>query len=390
MILFFRVHFMLCWLLNFAPTSSHTWHDPTLASTAGVLGHCLAVFFFSSVTRVYKRGNRLYLLLSRAFHMWILRMLLEYTCFTIPCQLLPSSSANQFCVYTYPTPGKPRWPSSHCPRSPPSTQPSPAPWATEQLPASSLFHTWWCMDVSATLSVHTQLTEIKPLALEGKRRAWQWCWGIASLERHKRDCNTCSLWGTRGAEKQNFHCIIYCIFRSFKFCAWQVLFFCATVQYMYKDIHRPTQTHTETYIGMKKSSAVYVGLTLQMDAGVSECGTLAACVAKSCFWPFSHSGWSTLRPHQLYPWMGAFLFHQKSGKSFYSYCLLGHAKRDKTGNWGKKKKKSMITPVFLPGKSHGQRSLAGWIARSWIQLSKHTHTHTHLWIWRTRRGLVVI
>lgn len=68
--------------------------------------------------------NRLYLQLSRAFHMWILRMLLEYTCFTTPCQLLPSSSADQFCIYTYPAPGKPRCPSSHCPRSPPSTQPS--------------------------------------------------------------------------------------------------------------------------------------------------------------------------------------------------------------------------------------------------------------------------
>lgn len=124
MILFFKVHFILCWLLHFAPTSSHTWHDPTLVSTAGALGHRLAVFFFSSVTRVYKRGNRLYLLLSRAFHMWILRMLLEYTCFTISCQLLPSSSANQLCVHMYPGPGKPRCPSSHCSRSPPSTQPS--------------------------------------------------------------------------------------------------------------------------------------------------------------------------------------------------------------------------------------------------------------------------
>lgn len=97
---------------------------PTLVSTAGALGHRLAVFFFSSVTRVYKRGNRLYLPLSRAFHMWILRMLSEYTCFTISCQLLPSSSANQLCVYTYPAPGKPRCPSSHCSRPPPSTQPS--------------------------------------------------------------------------------------------------------------------------------------------------------------------------------------------------------------------------------------------------------------------------
>lgn len=82
--------------------------------------------------------------------------------------------------------------------------PSRAPWATKQLPASSLFHTWWCTDVSTTLSIHTQLTEIKRLALEGKRRARQRCRGIASLERHKRDCNTCSLWGTRGAEKKKF------------------------------------------------------------------------------------------------------------------------------------------------------------------------------------------
>ena len=36
----------------------------------------------------------------------------------------------------------------------------------------------------------------------------------------------------------------------------------------------------------------------------------------------------------------------------------------------------MATPVFLSGKSHGQRSLAGWVARSRIQLSKHMHTHT--------------
>ena len=38
------------------------------------------------------------------------------------------------------------------------------------------------------------------------------------------------------------------------------------------------------------------------------------------------------------------------------------------------------TPVFLPGKSHGQRSLEGyspWSQKSWTRLSTHTHTHTH-------------
>ena len=50
MILFLKVHFILCWLLNFAPTSSHTEHTPTLVITAGALAHCRAVFSFSSVT----------------------------------------------------------------------------------------------------------------------------------------------------------------------------------------------------------------------------------------------------------------------------------------------------------------------------------------------------
>ena len=39
------------------------------------------------------------------------------------------------------------------------------------------------------------------------------------------------------------------------------------------------------------------------------------------------------------------------------------------------------TPVFLPGKFHGQRSLAGYTvhgaAKSWTQLHTHTHAHTH-------------
>ena len=39
-------------------------------------------------------------------------------------------------------------------------------------------------------------------------------------------------------------------------------------------------------------------------------------------------------------------------------------------------------PVFLPGKSHGQRSLVGyspWVAKSRTQLAtEHTHTHLRL------------
>ena len=39
-----------------------------------------------------------------------------------------------------------------------------------------------------------------------------------------------------------------------------------------------------------------------------------------------------------------------------------------------------LTPVFLPGESHGQRSLAGYSpcgCKSQSQLSTHTYTHTH-------------
>ena len=36
-------------------------------------------------------------------------------------------------------------------------------------------------------------------------------------------------------------------------------------------------------------------------------------------------------------------------------------------------------PVFLPGKSHGQRSLVGYIAPGIAEsnMNEHTHTHTH-------------
>ena len=38
-------------------------------------------------------------------------------------------------------------------------------------------------------------------------------------------------------------------------------------------------------------------------------------------------------------------------------------------------RKWQLTPVFLPGKSHGQRSLACW--SPWDHACTHTHTHTH-------------
>ena len=44
------------------------------------------------------------------------------------------------------------------------------------------------------------------------------------------------------------------------------------------------------------------------------------------------------------------------------------------------RRKSQPTPVFLPGKSHGQRSLAGYsqgLVKSWTQLSNWANTSTH-------------
>ena len=46
--------------------------------------------------------------------------------------------------------------------------------------------------------------------------------------------------------------------------------------------------------------------------------------------------------------------------------------------WGEKV--PVCTPVFLPGKSHGQRTLVGyssWVGLDWATEHTHTHTHTH-------------
>ena len=39
-------------------------------------------------------------------------------------------------------------------------------------------------------------------------------------------------------------------------------------------------------------------------------------------------------------------------------------------------RKGKATQVFLPGKSHGQRNLAGYSV--WSGETKHTHTHVHV------------
>ena len=57
-----------------------------------------------------------------------------------------------------------------------------------------------------------------------------------------------------------------------------------------------------------------------------------------------------------------------------TYFLVSHRRR-----------KWQSTPVFLPGKFYGQRSLAGYSSlgckvNMTEQLSIHTHTHTHTYI----------
>ena len=54
-------------------------------------------------------------------------------------------------------------------------------------------------------------------------------------------------------------------------------------------------------------------------------------------------------------------------------------------DWGRSPKKGLPTPVFLPGKSHGQRSLLGYSPRGHKEsemtetLNTHTDTQTHTW-----------
>ena len=69
-----------------------------------------------------------------------------------------------------------------------------------------------------------------------------------------------------------------------------------------------------------------------------------------------------------------------------SVCQCRRHKRCRFDPWIRKipwRRKWQPTPVFLPGKFHGQRSLAGYSPWSHKesdmaeQLNSHTHTHTH-------------
>ena len=58
-------------------------------------------------------------------------------------------------------------------------------------------------------------------------------------------------------------------------------------------------------------------------------------------------------------------------------------RRHRFNPWVRKipwRRKQQPTPVFLPGKSHGQRSLAGyssWDCKDWTCAHTRTHTHRH-------------
>ena len=75
-----------------------------------------------------------------------------------------------------------------------------------------------------------------------------------------------------------------------------------------------------------------------------------------------------------------------SGKA--STCQCTRHKRWGFDPWGQKipwRRKWQPTPVFLPGKSHGQRSIMGYSpwgckesdTTEWLRARVHTHTHTH-------------
>ena len=73
-------------------------------------------------------------------------------------------------------------------------------------------------------------------------------------------------------------------------------------------------------------------------------------------------------------------YARHSGKE--STCQCRGGKRHKFHPWVRKipwRRKWQPTPVFLPGKSHGWRSLAGYspgVTKSWTRLSMHVRTHT--------------
>jgi len=66
-----------------------------------------------------------------------------------------------------------------------------------------------------------------------------------------------------------------------------------------------------------------------------------------------------------------------------SACQCRKCRRQGFDPWVRKipwSRKWQPTPVFLPGKFHGQRSLVGYSAWSCkeLDMTEHTHTHTHM------------
>ena len=76
-----------------------------------------------------------------------------------------------------------------------------------------------------------------------------------------------------------------------------------------------------------------------------------------------------------------------------SACQSRRCKRGGSGPWVGKipwSRKWQLTPVFLPGKLHGQRSLVGYCPWGHKGLDTTEHTHTHQKGWGAIYGHVVI
>ena len=84
--------------------------------------------------------------------------------------------------------------------------------------------------------------------------------------------------------------------------------------------------------------------------------------------------WYVYKHKELSRWL--------SGKQSACHCM--NHRRHEFDPWVRKipwRRKWQPTPVFLPGKSHGQKSLAGcspWCHKRVSWLSTHAHIHTHL------------
>ena len=66
-------------------------------------------------------------------------------------------------------------------------------------------------------------------------------------------------------------------------------------------------------------------------------------------------------------------------------CQCRRRKRRRFSPWVRKvpwRRARQPTPVFLPGESHGQRSLEGYGPQGCPELDTTEATYTHTWVWR--------